>query len=277
MGVRPDLHSHSTRSDGLLAPAELVERAAIRGVTALALTDHDDTSGLEEAGAAAAEQGVELIKGVEISVTWEGHTIHVVGLYIDPSGAELAEGLRALRSGRSRRASVMAAELEKLGMRGALEGARRHARNPELVGRAHFARFLVQHGYARDVQSVFRNYLAPGKPGYVPHQWTTLELAVRWIGASGGMAVLAHPGRYPLGTPQQEALLGEFRDAGGAGLEVVSGSHTPEQFRVYARYAGRFGLLASSGSDFHGPREGRYDLGALPALPAGCTPIWRDW
>ena len=252
-------------------------RAAGCGVTLLALTDHDDTSGLEEAGAAAASQGVELVKGVEISVTWRGHTIHVVGLCIDPSCGELAEGLRALRSGRSRRAAQMAAELEKLGVRDALEGARRHARNPELLGRAHFARYLVQRGNAADVQSVFRKYLAPGKPGYVAHQWTTLALAVRWIRASGGMAVLAHPGRYPLDKATQEALLGEFRDAGGAGLEVVSGSHTTEQFGLYARYASRFGLLASSGSDFHGPREGRWDLGALPALPPGCTPIWEKF
>lgn len=275
--MQTDLHSHSTRSDGLLAPAELVARAAARGVGALALTDHDDTSGLEEAGRAAAEQRLELISGVEISVTWRGHTIHVVGLHIDASAPELSEGLGALRAGRSGRAAIMAAELEKLGMRGALEGARRHARNPDLVGRAHFARFLVQHGHAADVQSVFRRYLAPGKPGYVPHQWTTLELSVRWIRSSGGMAVLAHPGRYPLERPTQEALLGEFRDAGGAGLEVVSGSHTAEQCLAFARHAVRFGLLASSGSDFHGPQEGRFDLGALPALPPGCTPIWKGW
>jgi predicted metal-dependent phosphoesterase TrpH len=274
--VQTDLHSHSTRSDGLLAPAELVARAAARGVGALALTDHDDTSGLEEAGRAAAEQRLELISGVEISVTWRGHTIHVVGLHIDASAPELSEGLGALRAGRSGRAAIMAAELEKLGMRGALEGARRHARNPDLVGRAHFARFLVQHGHAADVQSVFRRYLAPGKPGYVPHQWAALADAVGWILAAGGQAVLAHPGRYGLSAGAMEALLGEFRAAGGEALEVVTGSHSSEQMRLFGALAAQHAFAASRGSDFHGPEEGA-DFGTLPPLDPALRPVWRDW
>ena len=275
--MQRDLHSHSTHSDGLLPPAALVARAVARGVATLALTDHDDTSGLAAARAAAAAAGVRLIDGVEVSVTWNGHTVHVVGLHVDPGNAELAGGLAALRAGRDRRAAAIAAELEKLGMKGSLEGARSHVRNPELVGRAHFARFLVERGYARDLQAVFRKYLTPGKPGYVPHQWAELSQAVRWIRTSGGMAVIAHPGRYPLDGAQREALFSEFRDAGGVGMEVVTGSHTADQFQVYGRYANRYGLLASAGSDFHGPGESRRDLGDLPELPSGCTPIWKQF
>ena len=272
-----DLHTHSTVSDGLLAPGALVDRAAQRRVDVLALTDHDETSGLEEAGRAARSAGVTLINGVEISVTWGGHTVHVVGLRIDPAHPALAEGLAGLRQGRRHRAETIAQELGRAGIEGSLEGARAHVTNPELVGRAHFARFLVERGCARDVQAVFRKYLAPGKPGYVPHQWASLGDAVGWIRASGGQAVLAHPGRYPFDTTQREGLFAGFRDAGGVGVEVVTGSHTADQFEVYARYAQRFGLLASAGSDFHGPVESRRELGDLPQLPRGCRPIWQSW
>lgn len=272
-----DLHSHSTHSDGVLRPRELVARAAERGVRVLALTDHDETGGLAEARACAGQAGIALVNGVEVSVTWGGQTIHVVGLHIQPEHPALAAGLAGLRAGRRQRAISMAAELAKAGIEGSLEGARRYVTNPELVGRAHFARFLVERGYARDVHAVFKKYLAAGKPGYVPHQWTGLERAVNWINASGGMAVLAHPGRYRLSDAQRDALFGEFKQAGGAGIEVVTGSHTVDQFELYARYARRFGLLASAGSDYHGPGEGYRDLGDLPELPAGCKPVWAEF
>jgi predicted metal-dependent phosphoesterase TrpH len=272
--LRIDLHSHSTHSDGLLRPAELVMRAASRGVEVLALTDHDATSGLAEARAQAADAGMRLIDGVEISVTWNEHTIHVLGLHVNPDDPELTGGLSTLRKRRNHRADAMAAELERLGVGGSLEGARRYVTNPELVGRAHFARFLVERGHARDVQTVFKKYLAVGKPGYVPQPWARLSQAMRWINASGGMAVLAHPARYRLNGAEREALFGEFRDAGGVGVEVVTSSHTVAQYDLYARYAYRYGLLASVGSDFHGPEESRCELGGLPELPSGCTPIW---
>ena len=272
-----DLHSHSTYSDGLLPPSRVVERAAQRGVRLLALTDHDETGGLAEACERARSVGVRLIKGVEISVSWEGQTLHIVGLQIDPGSAELAAGLGKLRQGRRARAESMSAELAKAGIEGSLAGARSYVTNPELVGRTHFARFLVERGHARDVQSVFKKYLAAGKPGYVPHQWADLGEAVGWIRASGGLAVVAHPGRYELEHVQREKLFAEFKERGGAGLEVVTGSHTADQFGVYARYATRFGLLASAGSDFHGPGESRRDLGDLPELPSGCTAIWQEW
>lgn len=274
---RFDLHSHSTRSDGLLTPGELVARAAQRGVTVLALTDHDDVGGLSEARAAAGLQGIGLVNGVEISVTWNGHTLHVVGLNIDPECSELVTGLEQVRSGRRKRAEGMASSLEKAGIAGSLEGARSYAANPELVSRTHFARFLVAGGHSHDVQAVFKKYLVDGRPGYVSHQWASLEQAVGWIRMSGGIPVLAHPGRYKLDNPLREMLLTQFKDLGGMGVEVVTGSHTAAQFASWGRYARRFGLLASAGSDYHGPRESYRDLGELPALPDGCTPIWSQF
>lgn len=269
-----DLHCHSTRSDGLLKPAEVVARAARRGVRTLALTDHDEVSGLTEARACAGDHGIELINGVEISVTWSKRTLHVVGLRIDPDHPELATGLDRIRRGRHERAEGIASGLEKAGIRGSLEGARAFVTNPDLVGRTHFARFLVEQGYARDVQSVFRNYLATGKPGYVPHQWASLQEATHWIRVSGGIAVVAHPGRYGLSSAERETLLAEFVDAGGSAIEVVTGSHSPNQYATWAHYARRYGLAASAGSDFHGPEEGR-EFGTLPHLPASLTPVWE--
>lgn len=272
--MRFDLHSHSTCSDGLLSPADLVERAVQRGVDVLALTDHDEIKGLAEARNAAAQWGLRLIDGVEISVLWEEVTLHIVGLNIDTGYVPLVDGLAAIRIGRELRAQRMAESLAATGIEGALEGARRYAKNPELVSRSHFARYLVEAGHARDTNAVFRHYLTPGKPGYVPHQWATLAEAVQWIGGGGGTAVLAHPGRYDLGEAKCERLLGEFVAMGGAAVEVVTGSHTPSEFVTWARHARNFGLLASAGSDFHGPGEGYRDIGNVPALPSGCEPVW---
>lgn len=275
--MKVDLHSHSTCSDGLLSPAELVERAVLRGVDMLALTDHDELSGLAPARAAAAQLGLRLINGVEISVQWEDTTLHIVGLNVDPSHVPLVDGLAAIRSGREQRAQRMADSLTAAGITGSLEGARRYAKNPELLSRSHFARYLVEAGHARDTNAVFRNFLTPGKPGYVPHQWAALSDALDWITGSGGLAVLAHPGRYPLNQQQAEKLLGEFVQLGGAAVEVVTGSHTPDEFVIWARYAKRFGLRASAGSDFHGPGEGYRDVGNVPVLPAGCDPVWSGF
>jgi len=272
--MRFDLHSHSTCSDGLLSPAELVERAVQRGVDVLALTDHDEIKGLSAAQDAANRWGLRLVNGVEISVVWEEVTLHIVGLDIDAAHAPLVDGLAGIRSGRERRAQGMAQSLDDAGIPDTLAGARRYAGNPELVSRSHFARYLVEAGHARDTNAVFRKFLTPGKPGYVPHQWAALENAVHWITGSGGIAVLAHPGRYDLGEMQCERLLGEFVELGGAAIEVVTGSHAPSEFVTWARHARQFGLLASAGSDFHGPGEGYRDIGNVPALPAGCEPVW---
>lgn len=277
-----DLHCHSSVSDGLLSPADLVARAAERGVKVLALTDHDDVDGLAEAAQAAASHGIQFINGVEISVSWRSHTLHIVGLRIDPQHVPLLEGLHAIRSGRRHRAELMAASLARCGIGGALEGAYRYAHNPEIIGRTHFARFLVEAGHAKDVRSVFKRYLAKGKPGYVPHQWASLPDALAWIKGAGGIAVLAHPGRYTagrkaMGKSTLHELIGEFTSLGGQGIEVVTGSHTPPQFAEFARYAKEFGLLSSCGSDYHGPGESYQDIGRLPDLPMECKPVWSLW
>lgn len=272
-----DLHCHSTVSDGVLTPTALVTRAHEQGVDVLSLTDHDDMRGLAEAAMAADSLGIRFIPGVEISVTWSGHTVHILGLGIDPENARLLAGLQANRSGRAERAQRMAESLARLGIPGALEGAYAYAGNKELIGRTHFARFLVEEGYVKDVKSVFKKYLVKGKPGYVPHEWASLAEAVGWIHAAGGQAVLAHPGRYDLGSQRLRQLLAEFRATGGEAIEVVSGSHTADQVPVFARLADEYGLLASSGSDFHAPGEGGRELGRLQPLPDICRPLWGTW
>ena len=274
---RYDLHCHSTASDGLLAPDALVRRAAQRGVDVLALTDHDDVTGLPEARAAAAETGIELCCGAELSVSWEQHTVHIIALQIDPANAVLAEGLATIRAGRDARARRMAESLAAAGIPGAYEGARKYVTNEKLISRTHFARFLVEAGHVRETRDVFKRYLTPGKPGYVAHDWAKLTEAVDWIHAAGGQAVVAHPGRYRVTATGMRRLLGEFKDAGGDGIEVLSSSHTPAQFTEYAAYSREFAFLASCGSDYHGPGESWLDVGDLPPMPVGVTPVWTRW
>lgn len=272
-----DLHCHSTVSDGLLAPRAVVERAAANGVTTLALTDHDELSGLPEARNTAAELGVAFIDGVEISISWREVTIHVLGLRIDPANDVLKKGLEATRTGRTERAKKMAAQLDAAGIRGSLEGAMAYADNPHLISRTHFARFLVENGYAKDVSAVFRNFLVSGKPGYVEHEWASVADAVKWIHAAGGLAVVAHPGRYKLKRPALRQFFSEFRDLGGEGIEVITGSHTAHQYGEFAILAREYGFLASRGSDFHGPGESHVELGRLPQLPADLKAVWHAW
>jgi len=217
------------------------------------------------------------IDGVEVSVSWGGITIHIVGLNIDPGNAQLQQGLHAIRQGRTERAKKMAQDLARAGIPGSLEGAYAYVDNPNLIGRTHFARFLVEKRYVSDVKSAFQHYLVSGKPGYVPHQWATLKDGLAYIKAGGGVAVVAHPGRYKLTRTEMRKFLGEFKDGGGGGIEVISSSHSAEQFLEYAILANEFGLLASRGSDFHGPGESRVDLGKLPNLAAALKPVWHDW
>jgi len=274
--LNADLHCHSRVSDGLLAPAELARRAHANGVELLSLTDHDELAGLAEARAVAEELGMRFVDGVEVSVSWgDDATLHIVGLGIDPANITLSEGLAQLRSGRDSRAMLMASELDKVGIHGSYAGALRYVSNPALVGRSHFARYIVEAGHAKDVKSVFDHWLAKDKPGYVSHHWTTLETALSWIHGAGGVAVIAHPGRYRISKKELRRLLGEFRDMGGEGIEVLSGSHSADEILEIARYAREFGFLASRGSDFHGPGESRIDLGKLPPLPDGLTPVWQ--
>jgi len=270
-----DLHCHSRASDGLLAPADLVLRARAKGVTTLALTDHDDTSGLKEAADTAAQQHLRFVPGVEISVTWNDTSVHIVGLGINPEDQALVDGLKWVRGGRTRRAALIAASLADAGIPGTLAGAMSYVRNPDLISRTHFARYLVENGYARDVGSVFRNYLVGGKPGFVPHQWAALSEAVKWIRSAGGIAVLAHPARYKFARDALHRFLAEFSDLGGLGIEVMTPNHTPQDCAVYAALAREFGMLASRGSDFHGPGESRVELGAIANLTEGLEPVWK--
>lgn len=276
MSFTIDLHSHSNISDGLLTPTELIEHAAMHRVDILALTDHDDTSGLEVAATEAKRWNMQLIKGVEISVTWKKRTIHIVGLKIDPEYLPLKEGLAKIREGRHVRAAGMAAGLDKIGITGSLEGAYEYAKEG-IISRTHFARFLVNSGIAKDNKAVFKNYLVKGKPGYFEHEWASLEEAVSWIVGSGGIAVIAHPGRYDLGRTNMLLLLEEFRALGGTAIEVVTGSHTVDQYVEFAKYAQMFGLKASLGSDYHGKGISFMEMGRLPALPSTCKPVWQDW
>ncbi len=272
--INVDFHSHTLASDGTLSAAELVQRAAQNGVQHLAITDHDDTSSLALASDTAAQLGIGFVNGVEISVTFCDKTIHIVGLGIDPNFAPLAQGLHAIRAGRDGRALAMGEALHAHGIQGAFAGALQYAGNPKLVSRTHFARHLVAQGICNSTQEVFQKYLVEGKPGYVPHDWTNLSQALAWIHGSGGVSVIAHPGRYRFNATQRWALLSEFKDLGGQAIEVVTGSHTLAQYSEYAKLAVEFGFAASRGSDFHSPSESRIDIGCLPELPSICTPVW---
>lgn len=274
----PDLHCHSIVSDGLLSPTALVERARANGVDLLALTDHDEIGGLDEAMAAAKDAGMRFVTGVEISVSWgDDQTVHIVGLNFDHHLPELVNGLARVRGGRDARAGRMAVELAKVGIDGAYEGALKYAGNPALISRSHFARYIVERGFAPDVKTVFDHWLAKGKPGYVSHPWAELHEALGWIKAAGGIAVIAHPCRYRLTATERRELYVAFKELGGQGIEVVSGSHNEAEQREIASVAREFGFLASRASDFHGPGESYIDLGNLAPLPPDLTPVWAGW
>jgi len=273
--LNADLHSHSVASDGTLTPEALARRAAANGVELWSLTDHDETAGQARAAAAAAAHGMRYLSGTEISVTFAGHTVHILGLGFDPDNTALREGLEATRGGRGARAREMADELARVGIGGAYEGALRYAGNPALIARTHFARYLVESGVCRDTHEVFRRYLAEGKPGFVPHRWARLGDALRWIHDAGGVAVIAHPARYNLSPNEEWALFSEFKAHGGQAVEVVTGSHSAADALRYADTASEFGLAASRGSDFHSPEESHTDLGSLPYLPGHLRPVWE--
>jgi predicted metal-dependent phosphoesterase TrpH len=274
---RYDLHTHSTVSDGTLTPSALIRRALDRGVDVLALTDHDEVSGLAEASAEADAHGLAFVCGTELSVSWHDLTLHVVGLNIDPACPALLTGMQEIRSGRQQRGRMIGESLERAGIPGAYEGALKFAANEDLLSRTHFARFLVDAGHVSDIRDVFKRYLTPGKPGYVAHIWASLGDAIDWIHAAGGQAVLAHPGRYKVNRSGMQALLTEFKDRRGDAIEVLTSSHTESQCREFVGHALRHGFLASCGSDFHGPGESWMDLGELPELPKALTPVWHDW
>ena len=273
--LNADLHCHSVVSDGTMTPEALAQRAQRNGVELWALTDHDEIGGQHQAAAAAKAQGMAYLTGTEISVTFAGETVHIVGLGFDPDDAALRQGLHNTRNGREQRAREMSESLDKAGIHGAFEGALKFVGNPELISRTHFARHLVESGICKETSEVFRKYLTEGKPGYVPHRWATLKDAVSWITQAQGMAVIAHPGRYNFSANAEYALFTEFKAHGGRGVEVVTGSHSRQEFIKYAETAKEFGLAASRGSDFHSPDESHTDLGTLPFLAGDLTPVWE--
>ena len=273
--LNADLHCHSVVSDGTLTPEALAARARVNGVELWALTDHDEIGGQARAAAAAATHGMAYLTGTEISVTFANETVHIVGLGFDASNPIIVNGLAKTRGGRGERAMEMSDGLAKVGIKGAYDGALTFVGNPELISRTHFARFLVESGVCKDTYEVFRKYLTEGKPGYVPHRWASLGDAVGWITQTGGVAVIAHPGRYKFTANEEFALFSEFKTHGGQGVEVVTGSHTTAEYVEYAAVAKEFGMAASRGSDFHSPDESRIDLGTLPMLPGDLMPVWE--
>lgn len=275
--LKVDLHCHSNISDGVLAPAAVAAYARKAGVDVWALTDHDEVSGIAEARAAALQQGMQFVAGVEISITWAGQTVHIVGLQVDENHPGLVNGLNQTRSGRDARGREIARQLDLAGIPGAYEGALKFVGNPDLMSRTHFARHIVDTGKCANIPEVFKKYLSEGKPGYVEHRWATLAEAVGWIRGAGGVAVIAHPGRYRFSDMAQGVLFDEFKQLGGVAIEVVTGSHSPDQYPQYARLANDYGFLASRGTDFHAPGESRVDFALLPPLPANVKPIWHDW
>lgn len=272
-----DLHCHSTVSDGLLPPREVVRLAHSRGCKLFALTDHDDLRGLPDAADEAQQLGMPFVNGVEISVSWGKHNLHIVGLGFDRENPALCEGLAHVRSGRWARAERMAESLAKAGIADALAGARKYAENPEMISRAHFARYIVEIGKAKDVRSVFYKFLKPGMPGYVEHEWARLHEAVQWITDAGGVAVLAHPGRYEMGPETLRVLLIEFKRLGGGALEVASGCHGIADVARFGRLCREMGYQASCGTDYHATSEGAREPGLNGDLPEGCEPVWGRW
>jgi len=273
--ISADLHCHSTASDGTLPPAKVVTRAAANGVDMLALTDHDTTAGLDEAYLSAQENNIRLIAGIELSVTWQGKLLHIVGLDIDPEYRPLRQGIRMLKEMREERAQEMGKRLARAGYNNAYENARRLAGNGN-VTRTHFARHLIEVGAAKDFTDVFKRFLVRGKPGYYRVDWAPMEDAINWITDSGGVAVVAHPMRYKLTASWLNRVIAGFREAGGKGIEVVCGHNSADDNARSAMFARKHGLLASQGSDFHEP--GKWvELGKLAKLPDGIEPVWQQW
>lgn len=269
-----DLHSHSKASDGGLSPADLVERAHQQGITVLALTDHDTVAGLDEARQAADALGLRLINGIELSATHQNQCLHIVGLNIDPAHPALLNGIAKQQAIREERAKIIADKLEKKRIPGAYKAVSLAAGDGEIT-RSHFADFLVCNRYVSTQQEAFDRFLSKGKPAYAPTIWAELQEVVAWIRASGGIAVLAHPLRYKLSAKFMNRALAVFKQAGGEGIEVVTGRASEDEIRFSRLYAEKHGLHASVGSDFHSPDNPWVELGRLAELPHGMRPVWE--
>lgn len=276
MPISYDLHSHSSASDGSLSPTELVHYAQQNNVNVLAVTDHDITSGIVEARQAAQELDISVIAGVEISVIWRKQTLHILGLNIDIDDKALQAGLLQIRSSRIQRAQKIGERLDKAGIFNTYEQAKAIS-NGENVTRTHFAKVLIQDGHAKDMKQVFKRFLVPGKPGYVAGEWAAMEEALLWIKNAGGISVIAHPARYRLTATKMRLMIEEFIEAGGQGIEVISGSHSTDESIRIAALARKYNLLASRGSDFHDPAIPYINMKTLPSLPSDLKPVWEGW
>jgi predicted metal-dependent phosphoesterase TrpH len=276
MSLIYDLHAHSTASDGTLSPAELMQHAHAAGVNVMALTDHDTTAGIAEARDTATQLGMEFIPGIELSVTWDNRTVHIVGLGIDENSEPIQAGIKKLMDFRQWRAEEIGRRLEKVGYPDMYEKAKAYS-NGRLIGRVHFARALVAAGHADTVGAVFNKFLVGGKPGFVPGAWAELGDVVKWIREAGGRAIIAHPARYDMTRTKLRQLIADFKELGGEGFEVCSGSHSKDDVNTMAQHARDFDLLASAGSDFHGPENPWVNLGQLAPIPKGLKPVWHDW
>lgn len=270
-----DLHCHSINSDGAHSVVAVLDMVKQNGGKYIALTDHDTVCGVAEARSYAKSLELNFIAGVEISVTWNKTLIHILGLGIDENNQELIKNLEQLRSLRLSRGQKIAEKLAKLGIPNALEGALKYCSNENALSRTHFARFLVDNGYAK-ANRVFDKYLANGKPAYVAQEWTSLENAISWIKNSGGYAVIAHPSRYRLTHTKLQNLINDFKTAGGIGIEVISSSHSETDAMSIAQLANKNDLLGSIGTDFHNiDSYPRLRVGINYPLPSICKPIYQ--
>lgn len=275
MNFSYDLHTHSHCSDGKLSPEELVSLAKLNNVDVLALTDHDTIEGIPAAIAAAGDE-LTIIPGIEVSTLWQGRGIHIIGLQIDIHSKELKQAVSIQSDIRLGRAKTIAVRLEKAGIKGAWEGAQRYAQGGA-IGRPHFAQHIIDVGYAANFAQAFKRYLGAGKIGDVKSEWPSISSAISWINAAGGIAILAHPDKYGLTRTKLYTLLQEFSDAGGRGLEVVSGNQKPDVTQKLQKAAVDFSLLASCGSDFHSPDNKWQSPGVMSPLPKNCQAIWDFW
>jgi predicted metal-dependent phosphoesterase TrpH len=269
-----DLHSHSTASDGELSPKDLISRANEKGVTHLALTDHDTVFGLAEAQVAADKTDLNLICGIEFSCTWNKKTFHIVGLNIDPSNSELLAGTKSLQAIRTARAKKISEKLEKQQINGAYEAILAKS-STSMITRSHFADFLLKNNVVSTQQGAFDSYLGQGKPAFVSTEWASLEDTLRYIKAASGVAVLAHPMRYKMTASWMRRFLTAFKAEGGEGIEIITGRNNPDEIRRSLHFAKQFNLHGSVGSDFHSPKNKWVELGRLAPLPINIKPIWR--
>ncbi|HAU1361065.1 TPA: PHP domain-containing protein [Legionella pneumophila] len=270
-----DLHCHSSFSDGALTPEELIKRASTLQVQCLSLTDHDTVAGYDALYGAAIHTNIEIVKGIELSTRWKKYDIHILGYQINHT-TELQELIAHQNKSRIERAEKIGESLHSIGIDKAYEKACLLAGHKR-VGRPHFAQVLINEGKAKDMKSAFKNYLGRGKCAYIPTLWISMHDAVKGISHSGGQAVIAHPLKYGLTRSKLRELVTEFKEAGGVGMEVVSGEMTTVQIQEMAGMCERFHLLASSGSDYHSDAQSCINLGRQRQLPIICTPIWQEW